>query len=708
MDNLALHATPSFLSVVLCVVLALLVLARTQRTVVHWAFAAALGALAVAQAGNGFSLMAESPQQMLEWRRIALLGEILMPLSWLMFSLTFGRANAWDLLRDWRVGLLATGILTLLFLPLAGSDRMLSLVFPEPDTAYVSLESFGKIFACLYLISQVLIIANLEQTLRHADEVTRWHIKFPVVGLGLLCGFYIYQMSDLLLYSVWHPGLAWLESVISAISCILIGFGLLRRPMPDIEIYVSRKVLSGSLTFLIVGGALFGTGLVSGIIRYSGMPGKVVLSVLFSFMAATGLAFVLLSTNLRHALGRLVERHFFPHKYDYRARWMEATETIGDPGRPEQIARRAIELFKAIFGPQSVSIWMAVDTDEDAWASIGAYKTEGAADRLKGTGSVRAWLEAQKEPRVLRALHPEDSLPSELETALASMHPAVIAPLKAGARSIGWVALGPNRGMEPYGQQDLDLLRCIAAQVADRLQHLLTADRVVIAREMEAVYESSTFFLHDLKNFTNTLSLVTQNATRRGGAPKFQQAAMETVTATVQKMKSLIGKLTALSRDPHLKRELLDLNVLVNDVLKSLDGATDAKLVRETQPVPPVIGDPEQLQQVLLNLVLNACEVLDQSGTITVRTETEGELVRLVVEDNGCGMAPETVAELFHPFRTFRGGGLGIGLYQCRKIVEAHNGALEVDSAPGKGSRFMIRFPACREERPAEAIKAHG
>jgi len=175
------------------------------------------------------------------------------------------------------------------------------------------------------------------------------------------------------------------------------------------------------------------------------------------------------------------------------------------------------------------------------------------------------------------------------------------------------------------------------------------------------------------------------------------------VSATVKKMSALIGTLGALSRDPYPKAVRLDLNALVEEVLRGFNGAAVARLVYEPGSIGGVQGDRDQLQQVLLNLILNAQEAVGEEGVITIRTAGEGESVTLIVEDNGCGMDQTTAAGLFKPFHTTKGRGLGIGLYQCRKIIAAHRGELEVDSEVGKGSRFIVRLPAMEGER----VEAH-
>jgi signal transduction histidine kinase len=104
-----------------------------------------------------------------------------------------------------------------------------------------------------------------------------------------------------------------------------------------------------------------------------------------------------------------------------------------------------------------------------------------------------------------------------------------------------------------------------------------------------------------------------------------------------------------------------------------------------------------------LNLILNAQEAVGEEGRITIRTLAEGSTISLIVEDNGCGMDGTTTANLFRPFRTTKGRGLGIGLYQCKKIITAHQGVLEVESKIGRGSRFIVRLPAIQAER----VEAH-
>ena len=114
--------------------------------------------------------------------------------------------------------------------------------------------------------------------------------------------------------------------------------------------------------------------------------------------------------------------------------------------------------------------------------------------------------------------------------------------------------------------------------------------------------------------------------------------------------------------------------------------------------LPPVEHDPNQINQVLLNLLLNAVQSMDKPGTIRVSLDADEaeEFAVITVADEGKGIAPEHIASIFRPFFTTKGHGTGLGLSLAKRTVEAHGGTIEVTSEVGKGTRFVVLLPLKR------------
>jgi signal transduction histidine kinase len=119
------------------------------------------------------------------------------------------------------------------------------------------------------------------------------------------------------------------------------------------------------------------------------------------------------------------------------------------------------------------------------------------------------------------------------------------------------------------------------------------------------------------------------------------------------------------------------------------------KVERNLRPVPPVAGSGPQLQQVFLNLLLNAEQAIDGAGTIRVSTRQDGESVCVQFEDDGCGISEANCERIFDPFFTTKpvGEGTGLGLAISFQIVESHHGQITVDSELGVGTCFSVRLP---------------
>jgi signal transduction histidine kinase len=173
----------------------------------------------------------------------------------------------------------------------------------------------------------------------------------------------------------------------------------------------------------------------------------------------------------------------------------------------------------------------------------------------------------------------------------------------------------------------------------------------------------------------------------------------------LQRIRAIVKNLRDFARLDEAESKDVDLNASLQTTLEALRHELNQKAIRvhpSLERLPPVSCHPGKINQVFLNILLNAIQTSPPEGPIEVRTRPEGETAVLVeIEDHGAGISPEHLPHLFEPFFTTKpvGSGMGLGLAVSYGIVRDHGGTLEAESSLGQGSTFRIRLP----QRPPES-----
>jgi nitrogen fixation/metabolism regulation signal transduction histidine kinase len=174
------------------------------------------------------------------------------------------------------------------------------------------------------------------------------------------------------------------------------------------------------------------------------------------------------------------------------------------------------------------------------------------------------------------------------------------------------------------------------------------------------------------------------------------ERATQTIISQVDAMKAMVDAFSQYARAPEAELKPLDVNQVVREVL-GLYEAHKLRIRQELAPaLPPVRGDQAKLRQVIHNLVQNAEDAVEaeESPSIVVGTEAAAGGVRLRVRDNGCGFPEHILARAFEPYVTTKPRGTGLGLAIVRKIVEEHQGMIEIEKAEPRGTCVSVTLPA--------------
>jgi PAS domain S-box-containing protein len=365
---------------------------------------------------------------------------------------------------------------------------------------------------------------------------------------------------------------------------------------------------------------------------------------------------------------------------------------VDDTGRLNQLALHHRDPAK-VRHILEIQQRMPYDNDPDSGAMAAMRRREPIVHRDVEDAAL---LAAAKSPEHLAILR---------ELAIRS---SVIVPMVTRGRAVGTITFAYAESDRNYRDDEIELAMEIARRVAIAIDNAL-----LLAEAQDAAQARQDFLLtasHELRTPLTSVKAAAQLVGRYLQQPHPNRERIESMIANLQ---SEIGRLETISVDLldaariqreqfELKRTPTDLVEIASDVLTALARSglrlPSHELVLDAGE--PIVGywDAQRLRQLVSNLVSNALKYSPDGGVVRVRITTNDGFGVLTVEDDGIGIKPSEAANLFKPFErasTVRHavGGVGLGLYISKQIVDAHGGSISLESSPGEGSRFMIRLP---------------
>jgi signal transduction histidine kinase len=240
--------------------------------------------------------------------------------------------------------------------------------------------------------------------------------------------------------------------------------------------------------------------------------------------------------------------------------------------------------------------------------------------------------------------------------------------------------------------------KSLTRQVELKTEELLEShERLLRSERFAAVGEAAAYVSHEIKNPLMVIGGMANQVERRLAEDPAAQEKLRIIQTEVKRLESFLGELRDFLRPVQPSKQEIDLNQVIREVKALMEEAIQEKGIRLEDRLDPdlplVEADPNQLKQVLLNLVKNALEATEDQGAIQVSSGTDDGRVWFSVQDTGKGMSEDVQEKIFHPFYTTKEKGTGLGLAVINKIVTDHHGTITVSSAAGSGSTFTVRLP---------------
>jgi signal transduction histidine kinase len=378
-------------------------------------------------------------------------------------------------------------------------------------------------------------------------------------------------------------------------------------------------------------------------------------------------------------------------------RLLEASTVISSSLEQSQILKTAVGAASELTYSESASIYLVEPDLVHIYLAAATFLPNIEEEYVVPLdGSVAGWIVRNSRPLILHDARREVSKFPSLKIGYRVLPNDLMAvPFIRNDRVIGVLEVVNKKGHSLYDEQDDTLLRILASQTT-------------VALENARLFEQSDLiaeFMHELKTPLMALTTASEILAREE-LPPFHLELLTMIQSETARLTRMAQDFLDLARlefgRVQLTKEPVDLAALVNDITRLQKAQADKRQITILTDIPAelpvVVGDYDQLKQVLLNLTSNAIKYNSVGGTVSVNIRPNSRDVVIEIADSGRGIAPEYLPHLFERFFRVKDEegfteGTGLGLPIAKRILENHGGRIEVDSTLGQGSVFSCFLP---------------
>ncbi len=553
-----------------------------------------------------------------------------------------------------------------------------------------------------FMLLAVIGIWLVEILFRNTRVEQRWAIKFLCLGIGGMFAYDFYMYAYALLFKQVDSNLWQARGAVNALVVPMIAVSAARNPQWSLDVFVSRRVVYFTTTFMGAGSYLLLMAAAGYYISNFGGKWGAVLQIVFLCAASVLLLALLYSGRLRALVRVLLSKHFFNYKYDYRDQWLRFTRALSacvPETQPRECVIRAVAEVLECPGGMLWQISNQSRLERTAHWNMNLPATQSiAADAPLVRFFVRSnWVILIDEYRSSPDVYEGVIIPEWLVNLPRAW---LIVPLLNQDRLLGFMVLAQPLAQISFDWEVRDLLKTIATQAAAHLAQMEALAALSESRQFDGFNRLSAFVLHDLKNIIAQQMLVVSSAARHKHNPDFIDDAVGIMAHSVSKMQRLMESLRGGSAGAGVNN--VDIAALLRHVVRAREGNAPQLRMTLTDTGLSVLANADRLGSVLENIMQNAQEAAGKQGHVDVGLAVDAGRAIISIIDDGCGMDADFIRDrLFRPFDTTKGDtGMGIGAYECRTYLRSINGDMLVESVPAKGTTIRLVVPLAESSTP--------
>jgi len=332
-------------------------------------------------------------------------------------------------------------------------------------------------------------------------------------------------------------------------------------------------------------------------------------------------------------------------------------------------------------------------------------QTDPLAEHLQGTRDL-VLLDELEVAVFARRLDPSVKKLEIIRDWMAKLEAKLIVPSFSTDKLLAFLVLGARRSGEPYATEDIALFSGLANQAALAIENAMFFEELrnneahmVQSEKLASLGQLASGMAHEIHNPLTIISGESQLYLERfKGQDAKVDELLKSIVEECKRAADITRRILRFAKPAPPEVMAVDLKATMEESLTLAGYQVRLERVERQVDVPDslpkVKGNQNQLQEVLLNLILNACQAMgEQGGTLILSARAHDSVVEVRVADTGPGIAPAVLRKIFDPFYTTKPTGTGLGLFVSQRIVKSHGGTIEVESAEGQGTCFTIRLP---------------
>jgi putative PEP-CTERM system histidine kinase len=546
------------------------------------------------------------------------------------------------------------------------------------------------LWAGLTLSSTGLIV--VEQVARNIRIPHRWQLKYLWLAAGGLFAWDLLFYSSALLQSSMQSSLWMSRGFVNALTGVLLVIGVRRVPVWRSAAFLAPKPVLFNASLLGVMLYITATATASHLIREQGGSWGETGQAVFLGGAALVLVVAFMSEQFRAWTRVTLAKHFFTYRYDYRSVWQKLTRALSQSDGPPAYERIAAVIAGSV-NCGSGGLWLR--DPEGVFVPVGGDLAAPDAPVESGNAEffehlrVKEWIFDLDAARA----NPREDIPRPPQWMLKNTHVWLVVPLVCEEALVGFVILSQPLTPMQLMWEEIDLLHAAGRQVASFLALEQAARRLAEARQFEALNQVSAVLMHDLRHLIAQQALVVQNAAKHRGNPAFFDDAILTIDNSVKRMNRLMDELrTGIAID---RTQRINVVEMCREAVERCGSRAPVPTLRANDRSIEITANRDRMLHVIEHVIRNAQDATPTSGTVCVELRSTGQRALIQVTDTGAGMDYEFIRHrLFRPFDTTKGErGMGVGAYEVRRTVMQCGGKVEVESSPGRGTKFTISLP---------------